>query len=91
MAWGVEVRWSSAARAAGLRLGIVDGVAVRHLSPRGSAYDEAEQERVLAHELAAGGFAHIDELHRERRRTPALGAVARRVAGRRGPAGRRSQ
>lgn len=78
MGWGVEVRWWQAARAAGLRLGIVDAVAMRHLTAAGGAYDRLAQESVLATEVTAGGLADITELHREHGRTLVWRAMSAR-------------
>lgn len=48
-AWGVDVLWSEEARARGLRIGVVDATAMKHLRPVAESYDnkaareEAEQ------------------------------------------------
>jgi hypothetical protein len=68
MSWGVEVRWWQEARARGARLGLVDAVAVRHLSPAAGAYDRQEQERTLQAELRRGGLSSLEQLHVVRER-----------------------
>lgn len=56
MGWGIEYVWS-AARADGLRLGIVDAVGIEHLSPPATEYD-IEAARAGGHRLReAYGFA----------------------------------
>jgi hypothetical protein len=69
MAWGIEARWWRACRAAGLRQGIVDAVAVRHRGRVAAQYDRDAQERLLARELAEAGLSDLRELQREVGRT----------------------
>jgi hypothetical protein len=69
MGWGVEVRWSQQAAAAGLRLGIVDAVGILHQAPAGGAYDRAVEEAVLAAEVSRAGLRDLRDLHRELHRT----------------------
>jgi hypothetical protein len=76
MSWGVEVRWWQRAAQLDARLGIVDAVAVRHLSPAAGDYDRVEQERTLQAELARAGLHSLEQLHVVRRRV-GLRAVRR--------------
>ena len=49
MGWGVDLLWSDLQKV-GCRLGIVDGVSLRHLAPPARAYDvgpEADRLRVM--------------------------------------------
>ena len=63
MGWGIEYRWSSLRRD-GLRLGIVDAVALRHLAPAGAGYDQAEA-RAVGHRLRREqGYGSVTELLR---------------------------
>ena len=62
MGWGVEARWHEQAQTHGLRLGIVDAVAVEHLSPPGRAYDRRAAESSMHRELAAQGLVSLEEL-----------------------------
>lgn len=81
MAWGVEARWSAAARRAGVRLGIVDAVAVRHLSPPATDYDRGPQEAVLREELRRAGLESLDDLHVVHERVGLAGGWRLRSAG----------
>lgn len=78
MSWGVEVRWWQDARASGARLGLVDAVAVRHLSPAAGAYDRQEQERTLQTELEHVGLSSLEQLHVVRERVGLRQALRRR-------------
>jgi hypothetical protein len=62
MGWGVEASWSATATEHGLRLGIVDAVAIRHLSEPGHAYDTEAELLGLRRELAALGLSDLREL-----------------------------
>lgn len=68
MAWGVEAEWSARARERQLRLGVVDAVAMRHLSPAAGAYDRESAEAALAARLATHGLTSLEQLHVVRRR-----------------------
>jgi len=61
MGWGLELDWCDLG-AAGMRLGIVDGVPVRHLSPVGKGYAKDEQRRRLDALLAARGLRSVLEV-----------------------------
>ncbi len=76
MGWGVEARWEAGLRAAGLSLGIVDAVALRHLVPGGSGYDRDAAEAVLRVELAASGLEALDDLQRTLQSLGPLRALA---------------
>jgi hypothetical protein len=78
MSWGVEVRWCLRARELGARLGLVDAVAVRHLSPAAGAYDRSEQEQTLQAELGRAGLASLEELHVVHERVDVRHALRRR-------------
>lgn len=71
MAWGVEARWWRASLEHRLRQGVVDAVALRHLVPPGRHYDRAEQDVVLARELAKVGLTDIRQLQRVHERMSA--------------------
>lgn len=63
MSWGVETRWWREARRRGdVRMGIVDAVAVRHLTPAAGAYDREQQEHTLRAELGRGGLTSLEQL-----------------------------
>jgi hypothetical protein len=68
MSWGVEARWWQASRSGGARLGLVDAVAVRHLSPAAGAYDRAASEQTLQAELERAGLMSLEQLHVVRER-----------------------
>lgn len=63
MGWGLELEWSDLTER-GLRLGVVDSVAVRHLRPAGKTYDWREQDRLLLEQLAARGHASVLDAQR---------------------------
>ncbi len=63
MGWGLELEWHDLA-AEGMRLGIVDGVPIRHLSPVGRGYAKDEQRRRLDALLAARGLRSVLEVQR---------------------------
>jgi hypothetical protein len=60
MGWGRELEWADLA-ARGLRLGVVDAVGVRHLSPAGKTYDWREQHERLRELLDERGLASFDD------------------------------
>jgi hypothetical protein len=93
MGWGIELDWYDLARR-GLRLGIVDEVAIRHLAKVASAYPDGELRARLADELAARGASDWTPFQRTlatwrpwQRRAPWLAAPRR--ADRRRPRGTR--
>lgn len=61
MGWGLDVRWARLARR-GLRLGVVDAVAMRHLEPAGVAYPSAGEARRLRWELRRSFISSTQEL-----------------------------
>jgi glycosyltransferase involved in cell wall biosynthesis len=63
MGWGLELEWSDLANQ-GLRLGIADAVAVRHLRPAGKSYDWKEQHERLRTMLEDRGYANLQESQR---------------------------
>jgi hypothetical protein len=79
MSWGVEVRWWQRARELGARLGLVDAVAVRHLSPAAGAYDRAQQEGTLRAELGRAGLTSLEQLHVVHERVDVRQALRRRT------------
>jgi len=84
MGWGVEVRWAPLVAQHGLRLGIVDALAIRHLPPTGG-YDrdvEAAQLRAL---LDEAGLEAVEDLQQEVSRV-GLRAVVRLRRGQGRPA-----
>jgi hypothetical protein len=64
MAWGIEARWWTTARRHDLRLGVVDAVGVRHLTPVAGHYDRGPLERSLAAEVRRAGLERLEDLHR---------------------------
>jgi hypothetical protein len=69
MGWGVELVWWDRARE-GARLGIVDEVSMRHLSPLFGAYSRPEEEARLDAELVLRGLRSIRQIHQITDRTP---------------------
>lgn len=67
MAWGVEIRWAELAANHGLRLGIVDALAIHHLPPLGD-YDRVAQADQLRLMLEAAGLPAIQHMQREHSR-----------------------
>jgi len=65
MGWGLELEWSDL-EGEGMRLGIVDGVPIRHLSPVGKGYAKQEQRERLRALLDARGIASTRDLQRVR-------------------------
>ena len=61
MGWGLDVRWSRLVRR-GLRLGVVDAVAMRHLQPAGVTYPSAGEARRLRWELRRNFVSSTEEL-----------------------------
>lgn len=68
MGWGVEVEWAALERTAGLRLGIVDAVSIRHLHPLGTAYAASEEFEAAQARLRAAGMVGWADLQRTHRR-----------------------
>ena len=68
MGWGVEAEWAELERTAGLRLGIVDAVSIRHLEQAGSAYAASEELEAAQARLRAAGLAGWGDLQRTHRR-----------------------
>lgn len=69
MAWGVEVRWWVAALHHGLLQGIIDVVAVQHLTPTAQDYNRGAHELTLDRELHRVGVTDIRVLQRTVSRT----------------------
>jgi hypothetical protein len=65
MGWGLELDWFDLERE-GARLGIVDAVPVRHLSPVGRGYEKQEALAGLRSLLAARGLRSIHEVQTTR-------------------------
>jgi len=63
MGWGIEYRWS-AARRDGLRLAIVDAVAMRHLAPAATGYDIDAARAVGRRLRAEQGLTSVREIQR---------------------------
>lgn len=61
MGWGLELTWTDLERA-GVRLGIVDAVGVRHLGPVGADYAKAAERRRLEALLAERGLTSVLEV-----------------------------
>jgi hypothetical protein len=64
MAWGVEVRWAEVVKKYGLRLGIVDAVAIHHFPPAGG-YDRSLQRDQLQLLLRDAGLPSIEHMQQE--------------------------
>jgi hypothetical protein len=64
MGWGIELRWWRVAKEAGLRLGVVDAVSMRHFRSTVRTYDTAPEKARLARELDDAGVEDLDELQR---------------------------
>jgi hypothetical protein len=65
MGWGLELEWSDLERD-GMRLGIVDGVPIRHLSPVGKGYAKDDERARLRALLAARELESVLEVQRVR-------------------------
>jgi hypothetical protein len=63
MGWGVELLWWDRVRE-GARLGIVDDVTIRHLSPLFQNYGRAEEQQRLQDQLALRGLRSIRQIQR---------------------------
>lgn len=63
MGWGLEADWYGLHRR-GARLGIVDAVPMRHLSPVATSYDQTEERERMARRLAAAGLGGLHEIQR---------------------------
>ena len=75
MSWGLEVRWAARARATGVRLGIIDAVAVEHLVAPARSYDRPAEQARLDALLAEQGLVSMEQLHVVYRRVGVLGAL----------------
>jgi hypothetical protein len=64
MGWGVEIGWSRLAEQHGLRLGILDAVAIDHLPPVGG-YDRAVEAAQLRRMLEDVGLEKVEQLQQE--------------------------
>jgi hypothetical protein len=64
MGWGIELRWWRAAQAAGLRLGVVDAVSMRHFRGSERTYDTGPEKERLRRELDDAGVPELGELQR---------------------------
>jgi hypothetical protein len=72
MGWGVELLWWDRVRE-GARLGIVDDVTIRHLSPLFGNYKRADEQERLHDQLALRGLRSIRQIQQTTgtvRRTP---------------------
>lgn len=63
MGWGLDVQWSDL-QASGARLGIIDWVTLRHLSPAATTYDTSLEEKHLQEALRARGHDYVAQFHR---------------------------
>ncbi len=63
MGWGMELRWADL-REEGLRLGVVDDVTMRHLSPPALTYDAGPESQRLLSMLAERGVQSLGDLQR---------------------------
>ena len=61
MGWGLELDWWDLERV-GMRMGVIDGVAIRHLEPVGTGYAKREQHARLDELLAARGLTSIHDV-----------------------------
>ncbi len=62
MGWGLELDWFDLS-CRGARLGIVDGIPIRHLRPVGADYTKAAERARLRQLLQARGLRSFSELH----------------------------
>jgi hypothetical protein len=67
MAWGVEIRWRQLRTEHELSFGIVDALAIQHLSPA-AGYDRESQAEQLSLMLEAAGFSSVLDLQQEQSR-----------------------
>ena len=63
MGWGLEADWYGL-HTRGARLGIVDAVPMRHLTPVATAYEQGEERERMARRLAAAGLGGLHEIQR---------------------------
>jgi hypothetical protein len=63
MGWGVNLLWSDLQQI-GCRLGIIDGVSLRHLAPAARAYDVGPEAERLRHLMKARGIENIADFQR---------------------------
>ena len=62
MGWGIEILWA-AQRRSGARLGVVDGVVMRHLAPPGQRYDQGPEKQRMQRLLDEHGVPSLAALH----------------------------
>jgi hypothetical protein len=67
MGWGAEIRWADAIAASGLRLAIIDALAIEHLMA-GEGYDRNEQRVQLGLILDEAGIPSVEHLQHEHSR-----------------------
>jgi hypothetical protein len=63
MGWGLDVEWSDR-QASGARLGIIDWVTLRHLSPAATNYDITPEEKHLQEVLRVRGHEYVSQFHK---------------------------
>jgi hypothetical protein len=61
MGWGLDLLWSEL-RKEGLRLGVIDWVTIKHLSPVGKTYDNSPEKQRLVRMLQERGLNSIEEM-----------------------------
>jgi hypothetical protein len=71
MGWGTEAAWSELQFSAGLRLGIVDAVTIRHVGAVGAQYSSEEAFAQLDRALAAQGIGSLGDIQRTHRKVRA--------------------
>jgi hypothetical protein len=67
MGWGAEIRWADAIAASGLRLAIIDALAIQHLMA-GEGYDRNEQRIQLSLILDEAGIPSVEHMQHEHSR-----------------------
>ena len=67
MGWGAEIRWADAIAASGLRLAIIDALAIQHLVAR-EGYDRNDQRIQLNLILGEAGIPSVEHLQHEHSR-----------------------
>jgi hypothetical protein len=68
MGWGTEAAWSELQHSAGLQLGIVDAVRLRHIGAIGAQYSSEEAFVALERTLEARGVGSLRELQQTHRK-----------------------
>jgi hypothetical protein len=68
MSWGIEVDWYRAERDGLLRLGIVDGVEIKHLRRPGATYERGIEVARARAKLASVNASRFPDIQRVRRR-----------------------